>query len=71
MDLRPEAKEFLENTDYDSGIHIVITDKNGNLIKSDQDGNITNDGKLVFGTITTIEAIENGRILIKDEDKSF
>ena len=70
MDLRPEAKEFLENTDYDSGIHIVITDKNGNLIKSDQDGNITNDGKLVFGTITTIEAIENGRILIKDEDKA-
>ena len=70
MDLRPEAKEFLDNTDYDSGIHIVITDKNGNLIKSDQEGNINKDGKLVFGTITTIEAIENGRILIKDEDKA-
>jgi len=70
MTLRPEAKEFLDNTDYDSGIHIVITDKNGNLIKSDQDGNITNDGKLVFGTITTIDAIENGRISIKEENKA-
>ena len=60
LKLDSRAKKFVEKTPEYEGIWMVIT-KDGKPVKE-------ND-KLVFGTLTKVEAIENNRILYKTDEE--